>query len=177
MSISAAASRLSRRQMLNGIASISAGLLLGCGRSQAPGGSEVASQPAAADARSPTSSQMAVYRDSSCGCCAKWAEIAQAAGFQVAVTDHPDIQAFKRERGLPQQLAACHTTLVGGYIVEGHVPLAAVQRLLAEKPKIMGIAVPGMPVGSPGMEAPDGAEQPFEVLAFDAGGKVVTFAA
>ena len=84
--------------------------------------------------------------------------------------------AIKRQYGVPEQLASCHTTLVGDYVVEGHVPLEDVARLLRDKPAdIKGIAVPGMPLGSPGMEVPDGTQQPFQVMAFNNAGEVSVF--
>ena len=119
---------------------------------------------------------MTVYRDPSCGCCEAWAEIAKKAGYQVALVDHPDMPAIKARLGVPEALASCHTATVGGYALEGHVPLAAVVRLLEEKPKdVRGIAVAGMPRGSPGMEMPDGSKDDFEVMAFDAAGRISVF--
>ena len=119
---------------------------------------------------------MTIYRDPSCGCCEAWAEIARNAGYQVTVIDHPDMAAIKRQYRVPEELASCHTTLVGGYAIEGHVPLADVARLLRERPhRIRGIAVPGMPRGSPGMEMPDGSSDPFQVIAFDATGRTKLF--
>ena len=121
---------------------------------------------------------MTVYRDPACGCCEKWAERAREAGYRVAVIDSPDMAAIKRRHGVPDSLRSCHTTLVGGYSVEGHVPLEAVTRLLNERPAgISGIAVAGMPRGSPGMEVPDGSKDPFQVMAFDSRGKVSVFSA
>ena len=119
---------------------------------------------------------MTVYRDPSCGCCEAWAAIARNAGYQVKVIDHPDMPAIKAKYGVPDELLSCHTTIVGGYAVEGHVPLEDVQRLLKEKPAgVRGIAVAGMPLGSPGMEVPDGTKQPFQVVAFGAGGRSSVF--
>jgi hypothetical protein len=86
------------------------------------------------------------------------------------------MMAIKAKHGVPEALYSCHTSLVGGYVVEGHVPLAAVKRLLATRPKLKGIAVPGMPVGSPGMEVPGVKAAPFEVIGFDAAGKTRRFA-
>lgn len=121
---------------------------------------------------------MTVYRDPSCGCCTAWAGIARQAGYEVSVIDHPDMPAIKQQYGVPDELRSCHTTIVDGYAVEGHVPMGDVQRLLAERPAdLRGIAVAGMPLGSPGMEVPDGTVQPFEVMAFDAKGAVRPFRA
>ncbi|MEH6757833.1 MAG: DUF411 domain-containing protein [Parasphingorhabdus sp.] len=108
-----------------------------------------------------------MYRDAGCGCCEKWAEHAEA-GLNAAVKteDAPDIQAVKDLHGVPMELRACHTMIVEGYVIEGHVPAEAIQKLLREKPDdIIGIAVPGMPVGSPGMEQQD-MKQPYQVIAF-----------
>lgn len=110
---------------------------------------------------------MTVYRDPSCGCCEAWAEIARNAGYEVTLVDHPDMPAVKRRYGVPEQVVSCHTAIVGDYVIEGHVPLDDVKRLLAERPRdLRGIAVAGMPLGSPGMEVPDGTREPFKVMAF-----------
>lgn len=119
---------------------------------------------------------MTVYRDPGCGCCEEWAERARDAGYRVEVTDDTDMPAIKRRFGVPDELASCHTTVASGYVIEGHVPLEDVRRLLAARPaQTKGIAVPRMPLGSPGMESPDGHRQPFEVFAFDAAGRVTRF--
>lgn len=94
---------------------------------------------------------MSVVKDPGCGCCVTWAELAVEAGFEVEVSDNPDFAGMKREAGVPEDFWSCHTTRIGGYIVEGHVPFAAIRFLLEKKPDIIGIAVPGMPDGSPGM--------------------------
>ncbi len=90
--------------------------------------------------------------------------------------DTQDLTAVKARYQIPPQLQACHTAIVDGYVVEGHVPVAEIRRLLAERPEIIGLAVPGMPVGSPGMEVEGAAPQPFEVIAFDKSGKTEVFA-
>lgn len=118
--------------------------------------------------------EVAVFKTPSCGCCTKWAEHLRAAGFLVQVQEVPDLQAVKRQYGVPQKLSSCHTALVGPYVVEGHVPVADIRRLLQEAPKIVGLAVPGMPIGSPGMEG--GTPERYEVLAFDAEGRTRVFA-
>jgi len=114
-----------------------------------------------------------VFKSPACGCCAKWVEHLRAHGFAVQVTDVPDVERVKREHGVPDQLASCHTALVGGYFVEGHVPAEDVKRLLEEHPRIAGLALPGMPIGSPGMEGPN--PEPFDVLAVDAKGRARVF--
>lgn len=86
------------------------------------------------------------------------------AGFTLSVTLLPDIQAIRRDRGMPDTFASCHTGLIGNYLVEGHVPAREVVRLLAERPAALGLAVPGMPLGSPGMETPHGTTEPFDVF-------------
>ena len=115
--------------------------------------------------------QMTVYKSSTCGCCSKWVEHMQANGFDVKAIDVDDIDKVKRERGVPADAASCHTAIVNGYIVEGHVPADAVMKVLKEKPAIAGIAVPGMPMGSPGMEVPGGQKEAFNIVAFDKAGK------
>jgi hypothetical protein len=119
---------------------------------------------------------MTVFRDPSCGCCEAWAEKARSQNFAVTVIDRPDMAAIKRRHGVPEELASCHTAIVAGYAIEGHVPFADLRRLLADKPSgIRGLAVPGMPRGSPGMEMPDGAKDAFQVMAFDAEGRATVF--
>ena len=110
---------------------------------------------------------MTVYRSPDCSCCHAWADIARRAGWAVATVDVTDMTAFKTEHGVPSTAQSCHTVLVGDYFVEGHVPLAALDMLLAERPAIDGIALPGMPAGSPGMGGPQAAS--FEVLAITNG--------
>src|SRR3546814_9191190 len=106
---------------------------------------------------------MTVCRDPSCGCCEAWAKSAEDAGYQVTLLDDNNMTAVKQRLGVPAELASCHTAVVGDYVIEGHVPLEEVDRLLRERPSdIAGIAVPGMPLGSPGMEVPDGTKEPFK---------------
>ena len=114
--------------------------------------------------------QVEVFKSATCGCCAKWVEHMRAAGFAVRVSDlgEPELQQIKQKSGVPETARSCHTARVGGYIVEGHVPAAEVRRLLVERRKVVGLAVPGMPIGSPGMEVPNVKAQPYDVLSFDA---------
>ena len=155
----------------------------GCGAAKRNAADGVDADSQNADAAStnavgPQLAAMTVYRDPSCGCCEAWAEIARNSGYRVALIDHQDMPAIKRRHGVPDELASCHTTIVEGYAVEGHVPIADVARLLRERPSgIRGIAVPGMPRGSPGMEMPDGSKDPFQVIAFDAAGTTSLFSA
>ncbi|KGJ03362.1 Uncharacterized conserved protein [Paracoccus halophilus] len=95
--------------------------------------------------------QMTLHKDPYCGCCTAWADLAAEAGYQVTTVETEDIAATKLEAGVPEAFWSCHTTRIGGYVIEGHVPLDAVARLLETRPDISGIAVPGMPAGSPGM--------------------------
>jgi hypothetical protein len=115
------------------------------------------------------------YRNPGCGCCEKWAEQLKAAGFEVDMLDDPDLSARRSAAGVPDDLAGCHTALMGDYVIEGHVPLADIQRLLTEKPPIKGIAVPGMPTGSPGMEMGESRDA-YEVWAFNLDGARRIFA-
>jgi hypothetical protein len=114
-----------------------------------------------------------VFKDATCGCCANWVEHLRRKGFAPTSENVADINAVKAKYGVPQQTRSCHTALVGGYVIEGHVPAADIQRLLKEKPKVVGLAVPGMPIGSPGMEGAN--PRPYDVLTFDKTGKTTVF--
>lgn len=119
---------------------------------------------------------MAVHRDPGCPCCDEWAALARKAGYRVTVADDPDIAARKRRLGVPADLQSCHTTEVAGYVLEGHVPFDSLARLLASGDRtIVGLAVPGMPLGSPGMGAPSTAAA-YQVIAFERSGKRHVFA-
>jgi hypothetical protein len=107
-----------------------------------------------------------VHRDPNCGCCLGWVDHLKAAGFVVSVEETDDLPGVRRRLGVPPDLAACHTAKVQGYVLEGHVPAAAVQRLLRDRPDAAGLAVPGMPAGSPGM---DGTPEPYAVVLFGKG--------
>lgn len=117
-----------------------------------------------------------VYKDPNCGCCLKWVEHLRQAGFTVRATDTNDLGAVKDAHGVPAQVESCHTALVAGYVVEGHVPADDIVRLLRERPAIAGIGVAGMPIGSPGMEVPGTKAQQYEVAAFDKDGRTHVFA-
>lgn len=112
-----------------------------------------------------TRPQLDVWKDPNCGCCKDWVAHMQANGFEVRVHDSGNSAARKR-LGVPEQLGSCHTALVAGYAIEGHVPAREVLRLLRERPVAVGLAVPGMPVGSPGMDGPvyGGRKDPYDVL-------------
>jgi len=107
--------------------------------------------------------EMTVHKHASCGCCNVWIEHMREAGFVVRTQDVPDMGPVKDAAGVPTSMGSCHTAHVGGYFVEGHVPAEDVLRLLRERPEAKGLAVPGMPLGSPGMEHPDGIVQPYAV--------------
>jgi len=115
-----------------------------------------------------------VYKDPGCGCCKSWIEHLRKHGYRVDAKDSPNMTEIKRTLGVPTGLTACHTAMVNGYLIEGHVPAADIDRLLAQKPKVAGLAVPGMPAGSPGMEG--AGAQRYQVLTFDKSGKTTVFA-
>lgn len=115
-----------------------------------------------------------VYKSPTCGCCTAWIEHMEANGFSATAQNVEDLSAIKRRFGVPDALQSCHTGLVAGYVVEGHVPADLVTRMLSEKPSGLGIAVPGMPIGSPGMEG--GTPQKYDVLLFDNRGRSTVYA-
>lgn len=123
----------------------------------------------------PPATLVTVHKDRSCQCCEKWVTHMRASGFKVVVRDEADIDAVKDQLGVPAGVRSCHTALVGGYLVEGHVPATDVRRLLGTRARVVGLAVPGMPSGTPGMEGPRGAER-YEVVSFDARGQTKLFA-
>ncbi len=139
---------LSRRIFLVGAAAVTL----------VPSAAQVAAQPV-----------MRVSRDPNCGCCAGWIEHVRAAGFRADVVMLNDLTPLKARLGVPDRLASCHTAEIGGYVIEGHVPAAAIKRLLSERPSAIGLAVPGMPVGSPGMEVKGAADERYEVVLFGRG--------
>ena len=123
----------------------------------------------------PALPQVEVFKSPYCGCCGAWVDHMKAAGFDVKVTQVTDTTAARKRLGLPDTYGSCHTATVGGYVLEGHVPAAEVKRLLSSKPAALGLAVPGMPPSSPGMESP-GRRDPYEVLLIDKQGKSSVFA-
>ncbi len=116
-----------------------------------------------------------VYKNPSCGCCTAWADHLKASGFAVEITEMADTSPIRKRHGMPERLAGCHTGVVEGYVLEGHVPAADVKRLLSMKVQAVGLAVPGMPVGSPGMEQ-GGRRDAYEVLLVDRQGRDRVFA-
>lgn len=120
---------------------------------------------------------MTVYKSASCGCCGQWVEHVRANGFTVREVNTDDLNTVKREMGIPPRLASCHTVVVGSFVVEGHVPADDIKKLLRDRPAVRGLAVPGMPIGSPGMEqGPPSQYERYDVLAFTADGATRVFA-
>mgnify|MGYP005811876003 CR=1 FL=1 len=117
---------------------------------------------------------MKVWKTPTCGCCGKWVRHMENAGFRVEVTDLDSVDAIRAENGIPVRYSSCHTATVGGYAIEGHVPASDVRRLLAEKPDAIGIAAPGMPAGSPGMDVPS--SPPYDVVQINKDGSATVFA-
>lgn len=116
-----------------------------------------------------------VFKNPSCGCCGAWVDHLKAAGFDVKVTLVEDTAVARRQVGLPDRFGSCHTAVVRGYVVEGHVPASDIKKLLATKPVAIGLAVPGMPVGSPGMEVGSRKDR-YQVLLVDKQGRERVFA-
>lgn len=133
-----------------------------------------ASTPAPSGARP----AVVVYKSPSCGCCGKWVDYMKAKGYAVTVRDldDADLEQSKLSYGVPADARSCHTAVVGGYVIEGHVPAEVVDRLLREKPPVAGVAVPGMVTGSPGMEMPGTPPEHYDVVAFDKAGKTSVYA-
>ncbi len=147
---------------LGGIAVLSMFILSAC----TPGNSQPRAELAS----------IVVYKTPSCGCCKKWVTHLEEAGFTVKTTDLDDLSNIKQQFGVPQNLRSCHTAVVDGYVVEGHVPADVVEKMLAEKPEIAGISVPGMPIGSPGMEVEGRPADRYKVLAFLKDGRSKVYA-
>lgn len=131
-----------------------------------------------AQTKAPEGPAISVYKTPTCGCCSKWVDHLKAAGFRTTVTDMPQqsLDNVKSKHDVPAEVHSCHTAVVDGYVIEGHVPAAEIKRLLQERPKVTGLAVPGMPLGSPGMEVSGVTAQPYDVVTFDAQGKKKVYA-
>jgi len=128
----------------------------------------------AGPARAASHPEVTAYRNPGCSCCEKWVEHLRAAGFSVTMQDDPNLSERRAAAGVPDSLAGCHMAFIGDYIIEGHVPATDIARLLNERPDAKGLAVPGMPMGTPGMEM-DGMSHDYDVLIFRAGGKSSVF--
>jgi len=118
--------------------------------------------------------RVTVYKSPSCGCCGEWVKYMQKNDFVLKVIPMADPSLMRREAGVPDALGSCHTALVGGYVVEGHVPADLIRKMLAEKPKIVGLSVPGMVDGPPGMN--ENTKKPYDVIAFDRSGRTSVYA-
>ena len=118
--------------------------------------------------------EMTLYKSPYCGCCSAWAEQIKEAGFDVIVVEQANNSQIRQEHGITPELMSCHTANIGGYVLEGHVPVADIKRLLKEKPAISGLAVPGMPASSPGMNVP-GNSDPYQVIAFTKEGEKMVY--
>ena len=148
---------------------------LACGDANAA--NEAAASPEASAMASTVGQELPtvlVYKTPTCGCCNGWVDHLREAGFTVDARNVTDLMSIKRDGGVPPQMSSCHTAIIDGYVVEGHVPAEQIKRLLAERPEVAGIAGPGMPIGSPGMEGPNA--QPYEVLSFTHDGQAAVFA-
>lgn len=141
----------------------------GSGRGGSRLGRTLAFALLAAPAAAHAAGTLEVWKSPACGCCGAWVQHLEASGLRVRVHEVQDLDAARRMNGVPQALGSCHTARVEGYAVEGHVPAADIKRMIAERPKAAGLAVPGMPPGSPGM--PSAQPQPFESLLFTADGR------
>jgi hypothetical protein len=133
---------------------------------------------APAFAESPAAAEIHVFKSPTCGCCNDWIRHLEANGFKVSVTDVPDSRHARARLGMPAKLGSCHTALAAGYVIEGHVPAREIKRLLRERPNALGVSVPGMPIGSPGMDGPEyrGEFDPYDVLLVQADGRASVFA-
>lgn len=129
-----------------------------------------------ADATPAALPRMTVHKTPTCGCCGVWIDHVQKAGFTVDVHDMDDLGLVKEPLGVPYAKGSCHTAEIGGYVIEGHVPAADIKRLLEEEPNARGLVLPGMPLGSPGMEVPEGRQQPFTVELIHRDGTTEPFA-
>lgn len=137
-------------------------VITGCSLAKGPALSEI-------DDGAEVANAITVFRSPTCGCCSLWIDHMEASGFQVKDEVTEDMAAIKQQYEVPANLRSCHTTVANDYVLEGHIPAADVQRLLIEKPDVVGIAVPGMPIGSPGMESGSYVE-PYTVFSFDENG-------
>lgn len=156
----------SRRDFLRAAAGVAAGLAAGAVSFAAIG--DLAAQPAAPRA-------ITIYKDPNCGCCKEWVEHVRKAGFVPTVHDTTDMASVKSSMGVPKALESCHTARIGSYTIEGHVPADLITRLLKEKPVGRGLAVPGMPAGSPGMEM-GGRKDKYDIMLFDKSGRSRVYA-
>ncbi len=155
---------------------LSFALLTACGDTAATVAPSSVDEEAAAEA-STEQPLMTVYKSETCGCCAEWVTHVEEHGYATQVNDVVNLAEIKGEYELPLSLQSCHTAIVDGYVIEGHVPAEQITRLLRERPAdVVGLSVPGMPIGSPGMEVEGLGVQPYDVVAFDEAGNTSIFA-
>ena len=131
---------------------------------------------ASAQRQAPAGPLVQVYKTPTCGCCANWVKHLQANGFATRVVDMDDLSEIKSKNQVPRSAQSCHTATIDGYVLEGHVPAADVKRLLKDRPAVLGLAVPGMPIGSPGMEVAGVKPQAYNVMSFDRKGQLTVYA-
>lgn len=136
--------------------------------------SRLPAQPPAKARAASAVREITIYKDANCGCCKEWVKHIRAAGFVATVHDTTEMETVKRGFGVPAALESCHTARIGKYTIEGHVPADLIARLMSEQPTALGLAVPGMPMGSPGMEG--SSKQRYDVLLFDTAGKTRVYA-
>lgn len=165
--------RLARKSLSAGAMLLALGAAAACD-STPRAVAEQAGETAPAAGAATEAVAMTVYKSPTCGCCTKWVEHMEANGFRVEVKDMDNVAPVKDGHGVPSSLRSCHTGVVDGYVVEGHVPADVVVKLLRERPQVAGIAVPGMPMGSPGMEG--SYSENYDVLTFDGAGKTTVYA-
>ncbi|MFN3780047.1 MAG: DUF411 domain-containing protein [Brevundimonas aurantiaca] len=139
-------------------------------------GASMLAASTSACAQTRPSPSMRVFKTPTCACCDAWVQHLRDAGFGISITVMPSLRSVRSSHGMPEALASCHTGLIETYVVEGHVPADDIKRLLRERPQAVGLAVPGMPLGSPGMETADGQVQPYETLLVLASGQTRVFA-
>jgi len=161
------------------IAAILLAGLLAVGCSNADNSAKTSTEASAPAVAESTTAQakpaVVMYKPPTCNCCTGWAEHLRKDGFSVDVKKYEDMDAIKTKFGVSKKLASCHTAIVDGYVIEGHVPAADVERLLKERPDIVGLTAPGMPMKSPGMQAVGQQPQGYTVLAFDKDGNTTVF--
>lgn len=137
---------------------------------------EAGARPRLAETLGDRKAEITVYGERSCGCCVEWVRHLRKAGFEVSVAEGNESHPARRTFEARPELASCHTAIVAGYAIQGHVPVEVIVRLLRERPDIVGLAVPGMPAGSPGMGMGEERAEPYDVIALDRGGNVSVYA-
>ncbi|MDR8391209.1 DUF411 domain-containing protein [Aliifodinibius sp. S!AR15-10] len=131
---------------------------------------------ACSGSKSESGTEITMYKNPGCQCCAKWADYLEANGFEVTEEASPNMQAIKSQNNVPYDMGSCHTAVIGDYVVEGHVPVEDIKNLIEEQPDAKGLAVPGMPIGSPGMEMPGRPAEAYKVFLFQEDGSRQVYA-